>query len=200
MIDWKINVDHVQTFSTSNIRNDKRLLTGCITFNNIFVSNLEIQVKNSFCEDSINFINSSGDIKSMKVMNSNFDGVDLDFSNLNIKYLNIINSKNDCLDLSYGNYTINQLENDFCGDKGISVGENSNLTIKDTIIKNSNIGIAVKDSSVAYIEKLTSINNSLCMSLFQKKQEFGPAKAQIGSSNCLSDAIHVEKGSLLIEN
>ena len=200
MIDWKINVDHVQTFSTSNIRNDKRLLTGCITFNNIFVSNLEIQVKNSFCEDSINFINSSGDIKSMKVMNSNFDGVDLDFSNLNIKYLNIINSKNDCLDLSYGNYTINQLENDFCGDKGISVGEKSNLTIKDTIIKNSNIGIAVKDSSVAYIEKLTSINNSLCMSLFQKKQEFGPAKAQIVSSNCLSDAIHVEKGSLLIEN
>lgn len=200
MIDWKINVDHVQTFSTTNIRNDKSLLTGCITFNNIFVSNLEIQVKNSFCEDSINFINSSGNIKSMIVINSNFDGVDLDFSNLNIKYLNIINSKNDCLDLSYGDYTINQLENNFCGDKGISVGENSNLTIKDTVIKNSNIGIAVKDSSVAYIEKLTSINNSLCISLFQKKQEFGPAKARIGSSNCLSDAIHVEKGSLLIEN
>ena len=200
MIDWKINVDHVQTFSTTNIRNDKSLLTGCITFNNIFVSNLEIQVKNSFCEDSINFINSSGNIKSMIVINSNFDGVDLDFSNLNIEYLNIINSKNDCLDLSYGDYTINQLENNFCGDKGISVGENSNLTIKDTVIKNSNIGIAVKDSSVAYIEKLTSINNSLCISLFQKKQEFGPAKARIGSSNCLSDAIHVEKGSLLIEN
>ena len=200
MIDWKVNVDHSQAISSSTIRNDKRLLTGCITFMNINADNLQIQVNNSFCEDSINFINSSGHISYMKVVDSNFDGVDLDFSNIHIDYLKIVNSKNDCLDLSYGIYTIGKLENNFCGDKGISIGEKSNLIIKDAIIENSNTGVAVKDSSYANIENLTSLNNSVCVSVFQKKQEFGPAKAKIGFSNCSSENIFVEKGSLLIDN
>ena len=57
-----------------------------------------------------------------------------------INNLYISNSKNDCIDFSYGNYEILNSKIENCGDKGVSIGEKSEVKIKSSKIKNSNYG------------------------------------------------------------
>ena len=45
--------------------------------------------------------------KDLNVINSNSDGLDMDFSSITIDQLFIDNSLNDCADFSFGNYFIN---------------------------------------------------------------------------------------------
>ena len=86
-------------------------LTGCVTFIDIKVKNIKIESNYSLCEDSFNFIRSSGNVLKADIKNSFSDGLDLDFSNLIIKDLYINNSKNDCIDFSYGIYQVFKFNN-----------------------------------------------------------------------------------------
>ena len=61
----------------------------------------------------------------------------------------IENAGNDCIDFSYGSYNLINATLNMCGDKALSIGENSKLTSNSINIQNSNIGIATKDSSVS---------------------------------------------------
>ena len=69
------------------------------------------------------------------------------------------NIKNDCLDISGAKTKGTQLTIDKSYDKGLSIGENSNVNIKDLVMKNSRLGVAVKDGSIAYLENIESVNN-----------------------------------------
>jgi hypothetical protein len=106
-------------------------------------------------------------------MNASSDALDLDFSKLNIKNINIENALNDCSDFSYGKYQVELAILKNCGDKSVSVGEKSNLKIKNLIANNTFIGIASKDSSNIFLEEGKIFNNkSYCLSTYKKKQEF----------------------------
>jgi hypothetical protein len=61
------------------------------------------------------------------------------------------------------------------GDKGLSAGENSKMTINNVTINNSEIGLAGKDLSVVVGKNLTIRNNKLAFTAFKKKPEFGPS-------------------------
>ena len=147
-------------------------LTGCLSFINIKISNIKLAAKNSSCEDSINLVNTVGQIDEIIIENSLSDGLDIDFSELKIGFIDIKNSKNDCADFSFGNYEINKLLLNNCGDKGASVGEKSLFKSDKIIVKNSNIGIASKDSSEVYLKDTTIDKVEICLSAYNKKQEF----------------------------
>ena len=147
-------------------------LTGCLSFINIKISNIKLAAKNSSCEDSINLVNTAGQINEILIENSLSDGLDIDFSELKIGFIDIKNSKNDCADFSFGNYEINKLLLNNCGDKGASVGEKSLFQSDKIIVKNSNIGIASKDSSEVYLKDITIDKVETCLSAYNKKQEF----------------------------
>ena len=121
-------------------------------------------------------------------------------SNIEILNLDVLNSGNDCLDISKGIYTIKNVVAKNCGDKGMSIGENSKLNNSNSIIENANIAIAVKDSSNANIEKLEVSESNLCFSLYRKKQEFGPSYLYIGEKRCESKQYYIQEGSTLIIN
>ena len=188
---WKILFLDKSNIENSNldkkyIVNDENGLTGCLTFFNIRLENVSIDAKNAKCEDSINFINVSGAIDDINVSNSLSDGVDFDFSSLKIGRLTSVNSKNDCIDFSYGEYLIEKVFAESCGDKGISVGENSNVEIKQLISKNSNIGVASKDSSITKIDNAFLKNMNICFSAYNKKQEFNGSFLNIDNYQCNS--------------
>ena len=84
---------------------------GCLIFVNMGVENLILNTQNTYCEDAINFINSTGKINSLNIEQSLNDGIDMDFSAIEIKSMNVNNVNNDCLDLSYGNYNILSMPN-----------------------------------------------------------------------------------------
>ncbi len=149
-------------------------ITGCLLISDSYVDNVVIEGNGSACEDSINFLRASGNIKLLKILNSSYDAIDADFSNLNFKKIIVDKSGNDCLDLSYGEYNVSNVQITSCGDKGISVGEKSLLRVESGMIKDIEIGVASKDQSLTNLKNLKIINfNDQCFSKYQKKQEFG---------------------------
>ena len=140
----------------------------------------DVRIENSFfnnshSDDGLNIKNSNVLIKNSKFLNNNADQLDLDncsgeviasiFSPMN----NIINKNGDGLDLSHSKFIIKN--NTFKGnqDKGISIGENSNVKILKNIIVKNNIGIAVKDGSKAFFNENYFDSNEIAVSKYNKK-------------------------------
>lgn len=176
-------------------RADKNLLTGCVTFYKNKFIDTSVFSKGSHCEDSINIINSKGNINTINITETSQDGLDIDFSNLIIDEVYIQNTGNDCVDFSGSEVSLLTIKAQNCGDKGISVGEESNLKITQTEINQTYSGIAVKDSSTVEINKVTIKNSNYCYLIYRKKQEFGPSKLLIKESSCESNKVFIENGS-----
>ena len=202
--DWNFNIDSDSNFITNEddflSRNDENLLTGCITFYNVIIENVSIEAANMVCEDSVNFINSKGEINTIKIENSRFDGLDIDFSSLTINTIQINRSENDCVDFSNGNYTIVNAKVSNCFDKGFSIGEKSDIQIDSLVIESSKTGIAVKDSSFAKVNDFTGKDIENCFQIYQKKQEFGPAYLKILSLNCIGSKENITQEGSIYEN
>lgn len=180
-------------------RLDENNLTGCITFIDSYFQNINLDVSNLKCEDSVNIIRSEGSIKNMIIKNAISDALDIDFSRINIENLSVINAKNDCIDFSYGNYKINKANLVGCEDKAISVGEKSILEAIDINVKNSNLAIATKDSSSTKIQNLINFNIKQCLSSYKKKQEFDGGSIFISNSNKCNNNFY-DKYSKIIYN
>ena len=112
------------------------------------------------------------------------DGLDVDFSELEINQANITDSKNDCLDLSFGKYKLGKINLSNCGDKGLSVGEKSFVQIDDIKVKNSIVGVASKDSSITKLNNAFLENLTICVTAYNKKQEFNGGFLKIKKADC----------------
>jgi hypothetical protein len=163
---------------------DYNTLTGCLSFININFSKTNLETQNSNCEDGINILVSNGVLNTLNVNDSSFDGVDIDFSDLDIKKVNVTNALNDCIDLSGGNYNVKDLNLSNCGDKGVSVGEQSTIKAKNINIQNVDIGIASKDTSYTEINKANITNAKKCLTAYKKKQEFNGAHILVKDLSC----------------
>lgn len=159
-------------------------LTGCLSFINLNLDEVTIEAKHSSCEDTVNFINSKGSLESIKIEDSFSDALDIDFSEIKIKKIEIYNALNDCVDFSSGNYILGSLNLANCGDKGLSVGERSIVNINNLEVKNSNIGVAGKDSSIVSIKNTKMSNLKTCVSAYNKKQEFFGGYIEIDDMTC----------------
>lgn len=183
--DWLIEMSGNLENEVSKFRQDENSLTGCLTIYDLFVENIVINSKNNNCEDAINFLNTKGKIKEINVTNSYFDAVDIDYSELIIDKVFIDNAGNDCLDLSFSSLQFTKVNNSDCGDKSISIGEKTNVVFGQTNIQTSNIGVAVKDSSIVnFKETLEIISSNNCIAMYSKKQEFGPSSLKIEDYFC----------------
>jgi len=112
-----------------------------------------------------------------------------------------LNIRNDCLDISGAKTKGTKLIIDKSYDKGLSIGEDSNVDIKDLVLKNSRIGVAVKDGSVVYLENIESVNNDYDLALFNKKKEYEIPKLEIKNFNKETKKILQSKDSkLTIDN
>ncbi len=158
--------------------------TGCITFIGIEFINVRLSSKNSNCEDAINIINSRGKINYIDIKNSTSDGLDVDFSQISIDKAIITNSKNDCADFSMGKYDVNEMITEFCGDKSISVGENSIFFANKVYSKSSDIGLATKDGSYSAVDFIDISKTKYCIAAYNKKQEFTGGKIEVNEINC----------------
>jgi len=195
---WAIKADSNLNSSDEPERLDQSLLTGCITLYNLTLENVKFTSKKMVCEDALNIINSSGNLESLLIQNSSFDGLDIDFSNITIKNIKVVDSGNDCIDLSSGKYFLQFLDLSYCSDKSISIGEKSNVEISELFSNISEIGIAVKDSSTAILQKASVLDTSMCLAVYRKKQEFGPSSLRIEQLNCeAKNENYIQKGSSL---
>jgi len=201
LVDWSFIVKNSYIGEEFYSRSDRNLLTGCLTFYDIEFQNIKIYSDSAHCEDNVNLINVDGKISFLHIVNSLNDALDIDSSNVYIEEIYINNAGNDCLDLSYGTYVLNKLEFINCGDKGASIGESSVAKISDISILNSNIAVAVKDSSDVDIGKFYGMEAGTCVQLYRKKQEFGPSRLKILNYSCKSENLnYIQAGSEYEEN
>ena len=158
-------------------------------------------IKDSKSEDAINLINSNTLLKNIFLENIESDAIDIDFGSVNFNKINCLNIRNDCLDISGAKTKGTKLIIDKSYDKGLSIGENSNVNIKDLVMKNSRIGVAVKDGSIVYLENIESVNNDYDLALFNKKKEYENPTLKIKNFNKKTKIILQSKNSkLTIDN
>tara|TARA_B100000965_G_scaffold406185_1_gene443762 strand:+ start:352 stop:2226 length:1875 start_codon:yes stop_codon:yes gene_type:complete len=194
---WKIEFDGGGESNFEFSRKSEGL-TGCITFLDAEVLDIELNIKNTKCEDSVNFIRSKGTIKNLKINNSSSDAFDADFSELYLKNIEIDKAKNDCLDFSFGNYKIENANINNCGDKGISFGEGTKGKINKVNIINTSIGIASKDSSFIIINKILNKQSNVCLAAYRKKQEFYGSIIFYDEINCDAQTMfYSDSGSII---
>jgi hypothetical protein len=171
-------------------------MTGCLNFYRTIFSGVGLEVVGGQCEDSLNIVNSTGTLESVRVKDAFSDAVDIDFSEIEFSTIEVETAGNDCLDVSGGIYSLGDAQFVGCADKAISVGERSNLVFRRAKISTSRIGVAIKDFSTVEGQDWRVNDTEICVDVSQKKQEFGGAQASVPSDNC-SGSFQVDKHSIL---
>ncbi len=150
-------------------------------------------------EDALNIISSWFEMDNVVFTDIHADAFDGDFVEGTIRNSFFDQIGNDAIDVSGSRIQVDNVLISRVGDKGLSAGEESQLTAEKVVVKNSEIAIAVKDRSVLTLENTLLENNQLAFTAFQKKPEFGPARIVADSVQLSQNQLDhlVEHGSSL---
>ena len=103
-----------------------------------------------------------------------FDAIDIDMStNIILNNIKVTNAGNDAIDFMGTEALVDKAYLYRSGDKGISVGENSNILVYDSLLSENKIGLASKDGSSAKILDSVIDSNSVQISAYQKNWRYG---------------------------
>jgi hypothetical protein len=164
-----------------------------------------VEIGFSSAEDAINIIQSEFSFTKIKFYQTDSDAFDGDFTNGRIKDCSFTAVGGDALDFSGSTIQVEQSEFSNIGDKAVSVGEQTILSIKNSTIENTNIGIASKDLSVVSAESIIIDEARFAaLAAYTKKPQYGPAsltakKVEIRNSEkpalCQIDSFLILNGS-----
>lgn len=101
------------------------------------------------------------------------DALDVDISEGEILSSRFLNSGNDTLDLMTSIVRVSDSFFERAGDKGISVGEKSDLAIDGSVFKKCNIGIEIKDKSVVRLKRNVFRECNAAINLYKKNWRYG---------------------------
>ncbi|MFT5846823.1 MAG: hypothetical protein ACJARX_001597 [Psychroserpens sp.] len=150
-------------------------VTGAVTFYESPVDLQFVAVKNNACEDALNIVRAKFTMDQVSISNTQSDGFDGDYVQGTISNCQFDNLGNDAIDVSGSDLIITNVVISNAGDKGLSAGENSKMSIDTIEISDSEIAIAGKDLSIINAKNLKILNTKLGFTAFQKKPEFGPS-------------------------
>lgn len=154
-------------------------LSGGVTF---YESNATIRscvFKDNKSKDALSVIRSEIDLEKSVFTSIKGDAFDADFSRGSISYTSFNGMSNDGIDLSGSVFKLSNLQIDGAADKGISAGEQSDVTGSEIEIRKSKIGIASKNKSTVNIADLKLENLKWGIVAYQNKPEFGSAQLQL---------------------
>tara|TARA_B100002003_G_scaffold73257_1_gene68273 strand:+ start:1171 stop:3843 length:2673 start_codon:yes stop_codon:yes gene_type:complete len=177
-------------------------LTGAVTFYEAPVSIYNCKFISNRAEDALNIVRSEFTIDKSSFIQAYSDAFDADFSKGSITNCFFINSKNDAVDVSGSVVDIQNIFINAASDKGISLGENSQINASEVKIQNAEIGIASKDQSELIGRDIDISDSKIGLAVYQKKSEFGPGAMTIQGLTLEKVAIPylVEEKSTLIVN
>ena len=132
--------------------------------------------KNIGCDDALNVVRSDFYMEGCVFEDTFSDAFDSDFCNGYILNTLFNRAGNDALDCSGSMVEAVDCTITNAGDKGVSGGENSQITLTGCVINGANIGVASKDLSTVKIKNSNLSNVTYGLVAFQKKPEYGPAK------------------------
>jgi len=197
--EFKSNFSNVEFNNLSTDLSNKLPYSGGI---NIYNSDIEISdciFNSNYSEDNINIVKSNFLILNSTFFESYSDAIDIDFSNGSLKNILVKNSGNDGIDFSGSEIIMDNINIINSNDKAISIGESSRVSSKNINLKRNFIGIAVKDGSSFFGNKINSIDNKYNIVLFKKKKEYSYPLANMDNykSNANIKSYLIGNGSYL---
>lgn len=174
-VDRESRLEFVVFTNLSNPSQNGWELTGAVTFYESPVKIRNCQFLGNNAEDALNIIKSDFSIEKSFFNEVLFDAIDIDFGKGQISKTSFVDCGNDAIDISGSFVEINNIFINKAKDKGLSVGENSEMIAKDIEILNTEIAVASKDLSTLNIDNVTLDNCKIGFTVYQKKPEFGPA-------------------------
>lgn len=192
----KVSMENVRL---NNLRANKSSFyhSGGVTFYDSRVTLKNVEVNDGFSEDGINIVGGSSFLGHCSVNDCPSDGLDIDAGQAELSDLRFDNIGNDALDVSYTQAEIDGIQIVRAFDKGISIGEKSQLNIENCKLSNCYVGIIVKDESTATIRSPEIANCNRDIVLFNKKEVFEPATTFVfdGAESIRFD---LDKGTRLV--
>ena len=157
------------------------------------------RILNAAGEDGLNVKYGSTQLHDTEFENTWGDALDLDFSTAELSHNRVRHSGGDGFDFSGSAVSIEACTFEDLADKGVSIGENSQVTAVGNTFRRSTTGIAVKDMSMAQLRDNTYENLEIAIAVYQKKQVFAsgmvsyhPAHMeQVASELLLDPGAHV---------
>ncbi|MEM9820632.1 MAG: right-handed parallel beta-helix repeat-containing protein, partial [Bacteroidota bacterium] len=171
-----VTFDHMNTLSKEGWT-----LTGAVSFYESDVNIENCTFKNNHCEDGLNIIRSEFTIAKSLISYTASDGLDADFCKGTIESCRFYETGNDAMDFSGSVMMIKSCRAENVGDKGLSVGEDSDATVYQLFVDKAVIGVASKDLSLLVVDGLTLSNCSQGFAAYQKKPEYGGSKIIVNS-------------------
>lgn len=167
-------LDYVMFDNLSNPAYQGWELTGAVTFYESDVQISHCQFIENRSEDGLNLIRSEFGIANSLFSGTSSDALDADFCKGQITATSFINCGNDGIDVSGSVIEVERVFINGSGDKGLSNGEHSEMTVSDVEIQNAEIGIASKDISLIKLRNVNISGGQIGLTAYQKKPEFGP--------------------------
>ena len=127
----------------------------------------------------MNLIRCDFEISNIDISNTKSDGFDADFCTGRFWSSKFSNTGNDCIDFSGSIVEIKDIEIINSGDKGVSAGERSNLTLYNISVNGALTGVASKDGSIVTGKEISIKNADVGLAAFQKKPEYGPGLIEL---------------------
>lgn len=112
-------------------------------------------------------------IRNLTVESAFSDAVDIDASTVFFDSGNIVGSLNDGIDLMSSRVVITGMTITKSGDKGVSVGERTNVLIHNTRLADNIIGLESKDDSIARIVHVDLQRNEKNLNAYRKNWRYG---------------------------
>ena len=172
-------LEHVTFDQLTNPKHGYWSITGAVTFYESPVNLENVVIKNNSCEDALNIVRTSFTMKNCTISDTQSDAFDGDFVTGSVMSSKFDNAGNDAIDISGSDIRVENVNILNAGDKGLSAGEDSKMSINNVYIYDSEIGIAGKDLSIVNAKDLLIKNTKLGFTAFQKKPEFGPSDMRV---------------------
>ncbi|MFC3195017.1 CotH kinase family protein [Marinicella sediminis] len=138
-------------------------------------------------DDMIHVIYSEASFSHSVFVRSLADALDADISELTISHCEFIDNGNDSIDLMTARAVVHNTRFLRSADKGISIGEGSQLLAFDNHIEDSEIGMQSKDTSLAYIFNTDFIGNNKAIDAYHKNWRYAQG-GQINLHQCRLEA------------
>ena len=168
------SLDHVVFSGFNTLDYNGWKLTGAVNFYESDVNINRVVFEDNVCEDALNIIRSEFEVINSRFSNTFADAFDSDFCEGLVEGVEFQNIGNDAIDFSGSIVEIRNCQINQAGDKGVSAGEKSTLSVFETTVEGANIGFASKDQSKLTLDNCSANQTNYALVAFQKKPEYGP--------------------------
>jgi hypothetical protein len=134
-----------------------RQFSGGLSFFNTKVNIVNLKIHNSNIEDAMHGLNSEITMSDSEIITCQSDAIDADYSNVAFTNIKLAKSQGDGLDVSGSLVVIRDSKSIDQIDKGLSIGENSNVYVYNSVFSGEAYCIAVKDSSRLHLDEATQL-------------------------------------------